>query len=350
MKKFFFFAALLCASLAMNAKQYCDEPLTLSGNAEIQLSCVSPSAGTYQIIIKGTDLNGLGGSFYNPGAVDLRSKITTSTSTLIVCEIEAESAPSLYTPLYVMCPGEQNVSWPDDIEWGLCGEAKTDPELDINQSEVTLSADAPAETFQILATKAEGAGAISYESSNAGIASVDESGLVTAVGRGKAVITVRVAENDDFAAASKKLTVTVTGPINWDAIAWVQGSNDKFKVATADGQAVVNVQKPGFADEDGIYTTFPAGVDACSLGEGKYAAQGAGVVLYLSAFTNKITDVTVTAAGVDYAFAVFYADGADSPTGIINTEVFDKAVKVVENGQIIIIKNGVRFNLVGQQL
>ena len=112
----------------MSAKQYCQEPLTLNGGATIQLSCELVSAGNYRITIEGENLAGLGGSFYNPGGVDLRTAITTNTATKIVCDIEAASAPTLYTPLYVLCPGEQNIGWPNDIDWtGTCGEGGEDP-------------------------------------------------------------------------------------------------------------------------------------------------------------------------------------------------------------------------------
>lgn len=213
MKKLFFLTALLCASLMGWAKQYCEEPLTLSGNAEIKLSCVVVSPGNYQIIIQGTNLDGLGGSFYNPGAVDLRTKITVSAPTVIVCDIEAESAPALYTPLYVMCPLEQNIAWPDDVEWGNCGggESKTPSELSINATEATLDATVP-ETFEIETTTAEGYdGTVTYTSDKAGVASVSASGLVTAVGRGTATITVTAPETENYAASSQTLIVTVTG-------------------------------------------------------------------------------------------------------------------------------------------
>lgn len=120
-RKLTFLFALLCASVMGFATQYCGESLTLNGGAEIQLSCIAVSEGNYQIIIEGENLNGLGGSFYNPGAVDLRTAITTNTSTKIVCDIAAASAPSLYTPLYVLCPGEQSIGWPNDVEWAACG-------------------------------------------------------------------------------------------------------------------------------------------------------------------------------------------------------------------------------------
>ena len=127
MRKLTFLLALLCASVMGWAKQYCQEALTLSGNATIYLSCTSPSAGNYQIVIEGENLNGLGGSFFNPGTVDLRTTVTSSTSTRIVCDIAASSAPTLYTPLYVMCPGEQNIGWPNDVEWGECAGGDPTP-------------------------------------------------------------------------------------------------------------------------------------------------------------------------------------------------------------------------------
>ena len=63
--------------------------------------------------------------------------------------------------------------------------------------------------------------------------------------------------------------------------------SNKYKLAPAAGQGVVNIQRPGWATADGIYTTFPAGVSACSLGVGNYDIDGAGVILHLSAFTAK---------------------------------------------------------------
>lgn len=198
------------------------------------------------------------------------------------------------------------VYWKDGTDNGG-GSGLADPELNINSAAVTLDA-ATSETFQIVATQS-GDGAVSYESSNAGVASVDNTGLVTAVGRGTATITVSTEETAAYEAGSKTLTVTVTGPINWAALNWVAASNDKFKVDAAGGMNVVNVQKPGFATENGIYCTFPAGISACSLETGKYAIDGAGIVLYLSAFTAQVTEVTVTANGVNYTFEVYYADG-----------------------------------------
>lgn len=107
----------------------------------------------------------------------------------------------------------------------------------------------------------------------------------------------------------------LTFATDWSSIAFLaDGAGEgayanKYKVEAAFGQNVVNIQKPGFAAEAGIYTNFPAGISSCDLPAGKYAIEGAGVVMYLSAFTAKETAVSVEAGGVNYDFKVFYADG-----------------------------------------
>lgn len=113
----------------------------------------------------------------------------------------------------------------------------------------------------------------------------------------------------------------MTFATDWSSIAWLaDGAGggayaNMYKVEAAFGQTVVNIQHPGFAAEDGIYTNFPAGIEACTLPQGKYVIEGAGMVLYLSAFTQKETAVTVTAGGVEYAFKVYYVDGEGEEGG-----------------------------------
>ena len=109
--------------------------------------------------------------------------------------------------------------------------------------------------------------------------------------------------------------------VDWSGIEWLaDGAGDgafanKYKVAAAFGQNVVNIQKPGFAAEAGIYTNFPAGISSCSLPDGKYVIEGAGMILYLTAFTAKETAVSVEAGGSTYDFTVFYADGTGEVSG-----------------------------------
>lgn len=106
----------------VGATVYChDQLVSNDGNSTITLTCEKISDGNYEMTIEGENLQGLGGTFYNPGAVDVRSKITSSTSTKIVINIDAASDPTFYTPLYVLMPGEVVFPQLDNIEWGSCG-------------------------------------------------------------------------------------------------------------------------------------------------------------------------------------------------------------------------------------
>ncbi len=83
--------------------------------------------------------------------------------------------------------------------------------------------------------------------------------------------------------------------------------SNKYKVETVEGLSVVNIQRPGFAEEDGIYMTLPAGISECSVAS---SIQGAGIVVYLSAFTAQETEVTIKYAPAnEVTFHVYYADG-----------------------------------------
>jgi len=102
---------------------------------------------------------------------------------------------------------------------------------------------------------------------------------------------------------------------DWDAIDFLgdgspeQSFGNQFKVCKAGDQPnVVNIQKPNFAAETGIYVTFPNAVfGEISLAEGQYVIEGAGMVLYLSAFTEEYTEVTINWDGNDIVFTVYNA-------------------------------------------
>ena len=104
---------------------------------------------------------------------------------------------------------------------------------------------------------------------------------------------------------------------DWDAIDYLgdgspeQTFGNQFKVCKeGDVPNVVNIQKPGFAAETGIYVTFPsAAFGEISLAEGQYVIDGAGMVLYLSAFTAQETEVSVVCEGNTYVFTVYNALG-----------------------------------------
>lgn len=106
--------------------------------------------------------------------------------------------------------------------------------------------------------------------------------------------------------------------VDWSSYAWLgNGSGvaeytDTYKITLPlDGKGTngnaVNIQHPGFASAPGIYCTFPAGITAVSVDS---KIDGAGVVLYMTAFTAVETEVTVTYATGTSTFTVYNAKGS----------------------------------------
>mgnify|MGYP003290596229 CR=1 FL=1 len=124
--------------------------------------------------------------------------------------------------------------------------------------------------------------------------------------------------------------------------------SEKYKVQDVNGVNPVNIQKPGFATEAGIYINFPAAVTNVSISSN---IDGAGIILHLSALTAEYTTVTVACAdGQSFTFMVYYVDGTKSTTGFQPAVAAKKVLKTIKNGQLIFIRDGVRYNAAGQIL
>ncbi len=100
---------------------------------------------------------------------------------------------------------------------------------------------------------------------------------------------------------------------DWSSIEWIGDGAGGGKYANtykfySESGKVVNIQKPGFASEDSIYATFPAGISAASV---KGDIQGAGICLHLSQFTQKVTEFTVTVDGKDVVCYVYNDKGTE---------------------------------------
>ncbi|MBQ7696983.1 MAG: Ig-like domain-containing protein [Paludibacteraceae bacterium] len=323
--------ALLCASMMGWAVQYCEFPTGHlndanfgDANGRILLTLVpTGNANEYQLSIKPNSGNG------NTKQLDYLYAIIgdggTTTPYPIVAGTDENSVEDELSATFTYTGGvsTMTIQW-SYPEWGgrwqctlenidlsaleACGgggdgPALTDPELSLNSTAETLDA-STSETFQIVATQS-GDGAVSYESSNAGVASVSNTGLVTAVGRGTATITVRTEETATYAAGSKTLTVTVTGPINWEAVAWLQNS-DKYKLVVDPeiGNQFGGIRKDG----DNLWVGFPSAAFGAMSIEPNGGA-GAYRTFALSNFTQQLNQFTVVCDNVTYTFDVYYADG-----------------------------------------
>ena len=105
------------------------------------------------------------------------------------------------------------------------------------------------------------------------------------------------------------LTVSAQSGVDWSTIDWITSTNaiynQQFKCSTTEGLDVI--QHPSFASEIGIYMTFPAAGIECNLTG--ISVQGAGIIMHLSSFTAKETEVVVNYAGGSRTFWVYNAKG-----------------------------------------
>lgn len=123
---------------------------------------------------------------------------------------------------------------------------------------------------------------------------------------------------------------------------------DRFKVCLPEGVSVVNIQS-SFGTEAGIYLTFPGSdFGAVSLDATQYATQGAGMLLYVSAFLSAAeTEVTVECGGVTYTITVLNANpetpALPDPTNC--AEAREAALSVSANNELY--KDGAVYSITG---
>ncbi len=123
MKKLYSLLAVLLISIGAMATQYCATPI-VSGDKTVSLTCLNPEEGLYTIIITGEGVSGIGGVFCYVNENEPYQLINEGQQeNTVVINIKSSTAPQLYTPLYIMMPGEVAFQFPQDVEWvAECGE------------------------------------------------------------------------------------------------------------------------------------------------------------------------------------------------------------------------------------
>ena len=148
----------------------------------------------------------------------------------------------------------------------------------------------------------------------------------------------------------------MTFAIDWDSVVWLGDGagggayTEKYKAVVSPeltggaGGFINNIQLHGGVAA--IHIAMPsAAFGAFSLDKSQYDLEGAGFFPHLDIFKEKETVFTVVCSDVTYTFTVFFADGTS--TELKNVAAPVKAVKVIEDGQIILIRNGVKYNALG---
>ncbi len=251
-------AAAWLGAASVSATTYCHTELT-QGTNTIYLSCEKLSVGNYRLTIEGENLAGLGGTFYNPGAVDIRTTITTTTDTKIVCTIAADSDPVIYNPLYVMMPGEVNFGEIKDIEWGTCGDGEKDTKAPVMESAAFVSATYNSALVSVSATPADSIALYQVQSGDTKIGSF----------------------------APKDGQITITGLASGTAY-----TLQIYAVKTT-GLLSENYKEVSFSTESLTYCAFPTG----HLGDANFGDPAGRILLTLSKKSDTSVGVKVVTNG-----------------------------------------------------
>ena len=132
------------------------------------------------------------------------------------------------------------------------------------------------------------------------------------------------------------LTLSAQSGVDWSVATSVIGT-EQYKVAIVSGEAnlqfVNNIQKPGFASEEGIHIVFTKAITECSLVNGTgCATEGGGMIMYLSALTARETKVIVKFGTEETILWVYNADGTTG--GSSEPETPDTEAPTLENVEL----------------
>jgi hypothetical protein len=127
-KKLTLICVFALGSLGLYAVDYCHTPLTSNdGTATIYLTCQNLSENLYQIKIESdVDMTGLGGSHCHINGTEVYQMnaagrfVVSDDKKTITLDITSTTAPSVYTPLFVIMSGEKVFTWPADVSWAIC--------------------------------------------------------------------------------------------------------------------------------------------------------------------------------------------------------------------------------------
>ena len=344
-------AFALLMSVSAQAKQYCHEPLT-QGDNTIYLTCEKLSEGNYQIVIEAdVDLVGLGGSFCEVngvGGYQLNAPghfVISEDKRKITCAIESTTDPRLYTPLYVLMPGEVNFGEINDIEWGLCNADDTEYTITLVQPVAggTIAADLEkavyGTTVTLTATPAEGMQLDAWDVKDAdeNIISVSRAGkftmpasnvTVTATFKEEVVLTPATYSGtqvvEDLATFSWSITrnadQTLTLEISWDND--IVGAVPQVTVGATQFARMQDVDS-----RSATYTTIDTFEDGDQPTIFFYVAYAGG------------------AARIDVDYTV--GDSNSELSSVFDATAAPRATKAIINGQLYILRNGQRFTATG---
>jgi hypothetical protein len=168
-------------------------------------------------------------------------------------------------------------------------------------------------SFQLSVSGGSGSGALSYDSSNSAVATVDANGNVTINGAGSATLTVTKAGSNVYTAAVKtvELTVAKKAPASSD-LTMTPPSNLTYDISGKAATVAVKGGLTGFGTVSKIYYT---GVDGTSYAKSETAPINAGT--YQVSVDLEAGDNYAAATGIDVGkFTIAKAANYAAPTAL----------------------------------
>ena len=132
-----------------------------------------------------------------------------------------------------------------------------------------------------------------------------------------------------------EVTVYFVNESNWTTVkayAWREARTDNPKIENAAWSGVAMTKTDTKSDGHDVYS---------------YTTSAYKNLIFNDGGSNQTGDLAIDPAKPYYYAGDWHETLPGAPTAIDNTVVGEKAVKLMENGQIVIIKNGVRYNVLG---
>lgn len=130
----------------------------------------------------------------------------------------------------------------------------------------------------------------------------------------------------------------------------LKANDEVYLLYSAKGSTAATVTNAENANTQVMDDAVTECADKCD-NEGEVDGEYKVAVMHVKAIENGGIKIKETAGGMRvFAIGINQVPVFPAPTALENVKVGDKAQKFVENGQLVIIKNGVRYNVLGSEI
>lgn len=378
----------LGAATAVSAATYCGETVTsTNGQHTAALTCSSLGNNMYQFVFESADeftsYNAAGSNFYmevnGVGGYHVSEHLQQDGNRLLVV-VESSVAPKIYVGAFyvVYADGEAMYNIPTDADFSqTCGGTEVDTEKPVMGEASLVSVTHNAAVIAVAATPADKIASYLVKNADAELGSfTPQDGNITVTGlRPGTAYTLSVAAKKINGLLSDNVAEVsfTTETVSYCSFPIGHGGDPEF--GDANGRALVslyqlnattvrltlvpNYQAGATANLDLLYVEA-AGAEPAAYTAGADIASGEGV-------KTLSVDITYTQMPAQCTFTVMWSNPAWDGRWAVTLDNVDVALfcpedftalpyvenaaactKRMENGQLVIIRDGIRYNALGQ--